>query len=133
MNLNNQKAYLLIVISFIIIIALFCGSNISVTLSNYSYTDTINGAKALAFADAGINKAAYEIKNNASLPLSISWEFPDATNIVSITINAARGISDTYNITSQNTFKGSTKTISAQMRKDATLGTVSLFQWQQIN
>jgi len=133
MRFERKSSALLIILSMIILISIIAKIGIDFTVSNRTLNlKIINSTRALYFAEAGLKKAMYEIKNNAD-PSSKSGVWIFAGQSVTITIDPDPAATpDEYRVISENTFKNCQKRIQAAVRKDCVNNTVELLEWQEI-
>jgi Tfp pilus assembly protein PilX len=128
MFLSSKSAALLVVLSVIILITAIAAVGINFTLSSRTLgLYEVNAIHAFCFAEAGIQKAMYEINKNPDPTTSSgSWTFAGQNITIAITLNGTA-----YDVTSEATYKTADKRIQAKIQKESS--TVELLEWQQIN
>lgn len=131
---NNKGLGLIVVLGIILLIFSLAVFSIVFSLSNYTlFASYVDSSKAFYFAEAGIQKAMYEIKNDTIPPAPHpDWTFTtQAKNPVKITITADVTMPNTYNVTAENTYNSKTKRITAKILKNGP--SVKLLEWGQSN
>jgi Tfp pilus assembly protein PilX len=124
---GSKGIALILVISAILIMIILAETGIKFTLSNTSLSlHSLDSTRAFYFAEAGIQRAMYKIKNVVP-PTSESWTTFVAGQTINITISA----SNPYDVISICGLRTANKRIEAKINKDPT--TVQLLEWRQIN
>ena len=132
MQINSRGVGLIVALGVIMLIISLALLAVNFTLSNFKlFNYTINTIKAFTFAEAGIQRSMYKIKNGT--PNSESWDFSGQT--IAITIDPPTPV-NTYNVTSIGPYRpysNVTKTISAKVALDTTTtpNKVILLEWKQ--
>ena len=133
MKLNSKSVALLLIIGTILVVIILAILVLNFTLSNYKLSAySIDGTKAFYFAEAGLQRAVYKIKNEAD-PVVNNYEWVFEGKKVYITISLPDPANPTvYKVVSSNTY-GSTnanKKIEASIQKG---NPVQLLEWLLLN
>ncbi len=125
-GMNSKGSALVMVVAMSVVAAIFAVTGLSFTQSNFSMSSSVvDEVKAFYFAEAGIQRALYKIKNEAN-PAITSWAWPFAGQTVVIDIATPTLLAPTvYPVTSRGTCRQSQKTITATIQKQGTSATLS--------
>ncbi|MFA5410555.1 MAG: hypothetical protein WC321_01665 [Candidatus Omnitrophota bacterium] len=128
-RLNSKAVALMIVLAIILLLIVLIAIGIKFTLSNtfLSYY-TLNRTKAFYFAEAGIQKGVYKIKND-NFDSETGWILAGEGENIAITISSVAA--DEYSVLSVCTYEAADKKIQATVRKAGS--TAQIIEWVYIN
>lgn len=124
MPVNSKAVAIFMVLAISMLVMILAAIGINFSLSNYTLTSRIiDGIKAFYFAEAGMQRAMYKIKNEANPNVNnYRWSFAGQTVNFSITVPDADN-PDAYRVESDCTYgkSNTTRSITATVEKKGSI------------
>ncbi|MBI4706946.1 MAG: hypothetical protein HY761_03350 [Candidatus Omnitrophica bacterium] len=129
---NKNGITILLFILIVMMCVILAAGLLNFVSSSHNFSAKIlNSTRAFYFANAGIRRGLYEVKNNANpTGWELNWVFSGQTVIITIT-QPDPAKPDEYQINSSSTVNSYNKSLTALVLKDAVSNSVELLQWQE--